>query len=89
MDKETREYLEGLKNEIIKSSEDLKRHTSVVYEEFQKRIEVFVEGYEVLDRKIDDLKEEITFELKEIRAIMKTLFKDLDHRLKVLERIKS
>ncbi|MBI4691330.1 MAG: hypothetical protein HY754_13860, partial [Nitrospirae bacterium] len=55
-------------------------------EEFQRRIDLVVEGHEVLDRKIDELKEEMTFELKEIKSLTKTLFKDLDHRVKVLER---
>jgi hypothetical protein len=93
MDKELREYLEELKTYITESfntkADDLNRQVGIVFEEFQKRIDLVVEGHEVLDRKIDELKEEIVFELKEIRAMMKTLFKDLDHRLKVLERKKS
>ncbi|MBI4847687.1 MAG: hypothetical protein HY808_03805 [Nitrospirae bacterium] len=95
MDKEMKEYLGGLKEEIKKlresfneKTDELKRHTSAVYEEFQKRIELVVEGHEVLDRKIDELKEEITFELKEVRATMKALYKDMEHRVKVLERAK-
>ncbi|MEK6691527.1 MAG: hypothetical protein AABY78_09560 [Nitrospirota bacterium] len=93
MDKELREYLDELKTHITESfntkADDLNRQVGIVFEEFQKRIDLVVEGHEVLDRKIDELKEEIVFELKEIRAMMKTLFKDLDHRLKVLERKKS
>lgn len=93
MDKELREYLEELKTYITESfntkADDLNRQVEIVFEEFQKRIDLVVEGHEVLDRKIDELKEEIVFELKEIRAMMKTLFKNLDHRLKVLERKKS
>jgi hypothetical protein len=93
MDKELREYLEELKTYITESfntkADYLNRQVGIVFEEFQKRIDLVVEGHEVLDRKIDELKEEIVFELKEIRAMMKTLFKDLDHRLKVLERKKS
>lgn len=93
MDKELREYLDELKTYITESfntkADDLNRQVGIVFEEFQKRIDLVVEGHEVLDRKIDELKEEIVFELKEIRAMMKTLFKDLDHRLKVLERKKS
>lgn len=87
-----REYLEELKTHITESfnakAEDLNRQVGIVFEEFQKRIDLVVEGHEVLDRKIDELKE-VAFELKEIRAMMKTLFKDPDHRLKVLERKKS
>lgn len=96
MDKEIREYLEGLKKEIKKlldesfttRAEEIKRHSSVIYEGFQKRIDLVVEGHDVLDRKIDELKEDITSELREIRLTIKTLFKDLDYRLKVLERTK-
>jgi hypothetical protein len=92
MDKELKEYLEGFKEEFDKKidlkTEEIKRHVGIIYEDFQKKIDLVVEGHEVLDRKIDELKEEMGFELKEIKALMKTLFKDLDHRVKVLERTK-
>ncbi len=78
-----------IEKSLSTKTEELKRHTSAVYEEFQKRIEIVVEGHEVPDRKIDELKEDITSELKEHRLMTKTLFKDLDYRLKVLERAKS
>ncbi|MBI5408961.1 MAG: hypothetical protein HZA14_06315 [Nitrospirae bacterium] len=97
MEKELKEYLEGLKKDIKKhidvslssKTEEINRHAKVIYEEFQKRIEIVVEGHEVLDRKIDELKEDIAAELKENRLMTKTLFKDLDYRLKVLERAKT
>ncbi|MBI4689537.1 MAG: hypothetical protein HY754_04630 [Nitrospirae bacterium] len=96
MDKELREYLEGFKEELKRyitdsfnaKAEELSRQVGIISEEFQRRIDLVVEGHEVLDRKIDELKEEMTFELKEIKSLTKTLFKDLDHRVKVLERIK-
>lgn len=97
MDKEIKEYLDKLKSDLKKhiddslhkKAEEINRHTKVIYEEFQKRIELIVEGHEVLDRKIDELKEEISFELKEVRVTMKALYKDMEHRVKVLERAKT
>lgn len=61
MDKEQKEYLDA-------KTEEFKGHGGILYEEFQKRMDLVIEGHEILDRKIDEIKEEISFELKEIRA---------------------
>lgn len=92
-----KKYLEGFKGDIkmymeesLKSNaNEIKRATGIIYEEFQKKIDLIVEGHEVLDGKIDELKEEVTFELKDMRSMVKNLYKELDHRVKVLERARA
>lgn len=88
LDTKVGELRQVIYKEFHAKAEELKQHSGIIYEEFQKRIDLVVECHEVLDRKIDELKEEIASELKETRLMMKTLFKDVDHRVKVLERTK-
>lgn len=66
-------------------SEETQRYIGVLSEDFQHKLDVVVEGHQVLSKKIDDLKEESRKEHEETRSMLKLSYRELDKRDHTLE----
>lgn len=65
--------------------EEIKRHFGVVAEALRSDIRQIAEGHSGLRRDIQDLREEFRDEFKEMRALMRLSFSQLDQRMRTLE----
>jgi hypothetical protein len=65
--------------------EEIKRHFGVVAEALRSDIRQIAEGHSGLRRDIQELREEFRDEFKEMRALMRLSFSQLDQRIRTLE----
>lgn len=65
--------------------EEVKRHFGVVAESLRSDIRQIAEGHSGIRREIQGLREELRDEFKEMRALMRLSFSQLDQRIHTLE----
>ncbi|MCY4613864.1 MAG: hypothetical protein OXB94_09615 [Nitrospira sp.] len=65
--------------------EQLKRHFSIVAEGFRHDLQQIAEGHQVILTEIQQFREDVQEEFKEVRALLKFSFAELDHRIQSLE----
>jgi len=65
--------------------EELKRHLGVVTQSLRSEIRQIAEGYATIQQELHDHREEIRDELKEMRAILRLSFSQLDQCIRTLE----
>jgi len=92
MDKETREFLESKFNVIDErfnatdeKFEENKRYFGVVAEGLRTEIQQVAEGHQVIHNEIQAFRREVTEEFKEVRALIKFSYAELDQRIRILE----
>lgn len=66
-------------------SEETKRHMGVLAEDYQHKLDIVVEGHQVLNKKIDDLREEVRADIKEVKDILKLTYSELDKKDRAIE----
>ena len=65
--------------------DEIKRHFGVVAEALRSDIRQIAEGHSGIRREIQGLREEFRDEFKEMRALMRLSFSQLDQRIHTLE----
>ena len=65
--------------------EQLKRHFSIVAEGLRHDLQQIAEGHQVILTEIQQFREDVQEEFKEVRALLKFSFAELDHRIQSLE----
>ncbi|GJL63819.1 MAG: hypothetical protein NPIRA04_24730 [Nitrospirales bacterium] len=65
--------------------EELKRHFGVIAEGLRHDMQQVAEGHQVTLNHIQQFREEVQGDFKEVRALMKFSFAELDHRIQSLE----
>jgi len=65
--------------------DEIKRHFGVVAEALRSDIRQIAEGHSGIRREIQGLREELRDEFKEMRALMRLSFSQLDQRIHTLE----
>ncbi len=66
-------------------SEETKRHMGVLAEDYQHKLDIVVEGHQVLNKKIDDLREEVRADIKEVKDLLKLTYSELDKKDRAIE----
>ena len=61
--------------------EELKRHFGVIAESLRHDLQNVAEGHQVILNQVNQFREEVQGEFKEVRALMKFSFSELDHRI--------
>jgi hypothetical protein len=78
VDKETKEYFDT-------KVEEFKRYVGILSESFQSKLDVVIEGHEVIRKELKDFREENQHEHEEIKAMIRFSYVELDKRIKFLE----
>jgi len=65
--------------------EELKRHFGVVAESLRSDIRQIAEGHTTIRHELQDVRDEFRDEFKEMRALMRLSFSQLDQRIHALE----
>lgn len=65
--------------------EEIKRHFGVVAESLRSDIRQIAEGHVTIRHELQDLRGEFRDEFKEMRALMRLSFSQLDQRIRTLE----
>lgn len=65
--------------------EEIKRHFGVVAEALRSDIRQIAEGHSVIRHELQDMRNEFRDEFKEMRALMRLSFSQLDQRIGTLE----
>jgi ubiquinone biosynthesis protein UbiJ len=65
--------------------EELKRHFGVITESLRSDIRQIAEGHANIQQELHDHREEMRDEFKEMRAILRLSFSQLDQRIRALE----
>jgi ubiquinone biosynthesis protein UbiJ len=65
--------------------EEVKRYFGVVAEGLRHDLQQVAEGHQVILGQVQQFREEVKEEFKEVRALMKFSFAELDHRIQSLE----
>ncbi len=65
--------------------EEIKRHFGVVAESLRSDIRQIAEGHAAIQHELQDLRGEFRDEFKEMRALMRLSFAQLDQRIRTLE----
>jgi phage shock protein A len=65
--------------------EEIKRHFGVVAESLRSDIRQVAEGHATIQHELHDLRDEFRDEFKEMRALMRLSFSQLDQRIRTLE----
>jgi uncharacterized phage infection (PIP) family protein YhgE len=66
-------------------SNDAQRYIGVLSEDFQHKLDVVVEGHQVLNKKIDDLRDEVRSDIKEVKEMLKLTYRELDKKDHAIE----
>lgn len=74
-----------LRLEIIAASEENKRHAGVLYDDLQHKIELVIEGQQVLRHEIQEVSEKVDRESRDTRALLKASYQELHQRVERLE----
>lgn len=65
--------------------EEIKRHFGVVAEALRSDLQQVAEGHSIVRREIQSLREEVRDEFREMRALIRLSFSQLDQRIGTLE----
>lgn len=65
--------------------EEIKRHFGVVAEALRSDIRQIAEGHVGIGRELQEIRDEFRDEFKEMRALMRLSFSQLDQRIRTLE----
>ena len=65
--------------------EEIKRHFGVVAEALRSDIRQIAEGHVGIGRELQEIRDEFRDEFKEMRALMRPSFSQLDQRMRMLE----
>lgn len=83
------EVTEAAESRLRGEIEDVKRHTGVLIEHIEQKIELLAEGHESLHHKIEDVRSElqssIGHESHETRSLLRSSYQDLHQRVEQLE----
>ena len=74
-----------LRQEMRSSAEEIKRHSGVLYEDMQHKLELVIEGTQFIRESIVDVRAEIAHESRETRALLKLSYEQLDRRVENIE----
>ena len=66
-------------------SQETQRYIGVLSEDFQHKLDVVVEGHQVLNKKIDDLRDEVRSDIKEVKEMLKLTYRELDKKDNAIE----
>lgn len=66
-------------------SQETQRYIGVLSEDFQHKLDVVVEGHQVLNKKIDDLRDEVRSDIKEVKEMLKLTYRELDNKDHAIE----
>ena len=67
------------------TADDIKRHFNVVAEGLRSEIRTVAEGLDATNTRIDGILSRIAEEFRDMRAMIRLLFGDLDRRIRALE----
>ena len=87
--RETSQQIQGLREETSQRfdrMEEQLRLTDVRVEGLESRIQLVAEGVAMVNEKLDASKLEVAREFSDTRALIQSGYRDLDKRVKVLER---
>jgi len=73
------------KQEVTRQFEETKRYIGVLSEDLRHKIDLVVEGHQLLNQKIDNLSQETKDGIRETQAMIKFSYTELDQRIRVLE----
>lgn len=65
--------------------EEIKRHFGIVAEALRSDIHQIAEGHSGIRRELQEMRDESRDEFKEVRALMRLSFSQLDQRIRTLE----
>lgn len=65
--------------------EEIKRHFGVVAEALRSDVRQIAEGHSVIGHELRQMRNEVREEFKEMRALMRLSFSQLDQRIRTLE----
>ncbi len=86
---ENLKFKENLTKENLKFMEEFsnktQRYIGVLSEDFQHKLDVVVEGHQVLNKKIDDLRDEVRSDIKEVKEMLKLTYRELDNKDHAIE----
>jgi hypothetical protein len=80
---------EDVKQLILSSAAETRRHFEVVAEELKQHVQLALEGVVANSMKIDQLRAEMKEEFVELRSMIRISYTQLDRRLSTLEEIVS
>ena len=66
-------------------SQEAQRYIGVIAEDFQHKLDVVVEGHQVLSKKIDDLRYELKSEIRGVAEVVKLSHRELTKKDNALE----
>jgi hypothetical protein len=75
----------GLRQEIVDSRHETMRHTGILFEDVQHKLDLIIEGMQFLRQADADIRTEIAHESRETRALLRLSYEQLDQRVHTLE----
>jgi len=78
MSEEIKKYLKELKNEF---SREMRQQVGVLTEDFQHKLDLVVEGHQLLDKKVDDFRGELKSDIKEVDGKIDFMHRTLDKKI--------
>lgn len=82
---ETQALAASLRQELGAKTDEVKRHVGVLYEDFDRKIDLVVEGYQALYQKMENLDTRMEHEFLETRAVIQLSYRQLQQRVETLE----
>jgi len=86
---EAQRYWEKNEKENLKFMEEFsnktQRYIGVLSEDFQHKLDVVVEGHQVLNKKIDDLRDDVRSDINEVKEMLKLTYRELDKKDHAIE----
>jgi len=73
------------KQEVTRHFEETKRYMGVLSEDLRHKIDLAVEGHQLLNQKIDNLSQEMKEGVRETQAMIKFSYAELDRRITTVE----
>lgn len=73
------------KQEVTRQFEETKRYMGVLSEDLRYKIDLVVEGHQLLNQKIDNLSQETKEGIRETQAMIKFSYAELDRRISTVE----
>ena len=83
--KETETLAASLRQELGEKTEEMKRHSGVLYEDLRHRIDLVVEGHQALFQKLENVEAKIEHEALETRSLLRLSYRQLEERVETLE----
>lgn len=71
------EATQALRHEIQEGLAETKRHTGVLVEDLHHKLDLMIEGQQVLHQQVQDVRSEIEHESQETRALLRLSYQQL------------